>query len=187
MSRTEMHHQAGLKASSVDDSASKEDSKLSEEIREEKRSYRHKFEQMQKCRESLTQSRSDLEVIKLEVVTGYFGSGGGRSQETAKSRFSSAISRGMSHLLYFITVKIYVSSLGTKLCYLADTGSESRASGRSETFENKWEGEYCNMEEERMTTRHPDGLAFYQAQKANASQLAQNSQHIKQMLKNKRL
>ena len=77
--------------------------------------------------------------------------------------------------------------LETKLRYLADTGSDSRTFGRSETFENRWEGEYCNIDEERAAARHPDGLAFYQAQKANASQLAQNSQHIKQMLKNKRL
>ena len=95
-----MPHQVGLKASSVDDSASKEDSKLSEEIREEKRSYRNKFEQMQKCREALTQSRSNLEVIKLEIVADYSGLGGGRSQETAKSRFSSATSRGMSYVLH---------------------------------------------------------------------------------------
>lgn len=103
-----MPHQAGLKASLVEESASKEDSKLSEEIRKEKRSYRNKFEQMQKCREALTQSRSNLELMKLEIVTGYSGLGGGRSQETAKSRFSSATSRGMSHLLPFITINIYV-------------------------------------------------------------------------------
>lgn len=106
-----MPHQVGLKVSSADESASNDDSKLSEEIREEKRSYRNKFEQMQKCRESLTQSRSNLEVIKLEIVAGYSGLGGGRSQETAKSRFSTATLRGISHLLYFITVNIYVSLL----------------------------------------------------------------------------
>ena len=104
-----MLHQVGLKTSLADDSVSKEDTKLVEEIRVEKRTYRNKFEQMQKCREALAQSRSHLDAVKLEIVTASSVLGEGRSHESAQSRSFGATYSGMTFLLYPSQLWIYVS------------------------------------------------------------------------------
>lgn len=93
-----MLHQVGLK-SSFADSSSKEDSKLIEEIKEQKRSYRINFAEMQKCRDVLAQSKSYLEVIKNDSVTACSVMSEGRSQ-TARSRFSSTTTSGMRLVLH---------------------------------------------------------------------------------------
>jgi hypothetical protein len=93
-----MLHQVGLKGSFAD-SYSKEDSTLIEEIKEQKRSYRNNFAEMQKCRDVLAQSRSHLEVIKNDLVAARSVVGEGRSQ-TARSRFSSTTTSGMRHVLH---------------------------------------------------------------------------------------
>lgn len=93
-----MLHQVGLKGSFAD-SSSKEDSKLIEEIKEQKRSYRNDFAEMQKCRDVLAQSRSYLEVIKNDLVTARSAVGEGRAQ-TARSRFSSTTASGMKQILH---------------------------------------------------------------------------------------
>lgn len=93
-----MLHQVGLKGSFAG-SSSKEDSKLVEEIRKQKRSYRNNFAEIQKCRGVLAQSRSFLEVIKNDLVTARPVVVEGRTQ-TAKSRFSSSAASGMRQVLY---------------------------------------------------------------------------------------
>jgi hypothetical protein len=111
--------QVGLKGSFAD-SSSKEDSTLIEEIKEQKRSYRNNFAEMQKCRDVLAQSRSYLEVIKNDLVTARSIIGEGRAQ-TARSRFSSTTPSGMRLVLHpslyliFESLPIIVSLLFTDL------------------------------------------------------------------------
>jgi hypothetical protein len=92
-----MLHQVGLKGSFAD-SSSQEDSRLIEEIREQKRSYRNNFAEMQKCRDVLAQSRSCLEIIKNDLVNARSVVGEGRAQ-TARSHFSRTTTSGKRQVL----------------------------------------------------------------------------------------
>lgn len=81
-SRIDMLRRTGLQASETEDIVDEEEFRLMKELREAKRSYKNRFEQLQKYRMTLSQSMSSLDHVKMQLATSYYEWGGGRTTDT---------------------------------------------------------------------------------------------------------
>ena len=107
-----MLRRTGLKASETEDIVDEEEFKLMKELREAKRSYKNRFEQLQKYRVTLSQSLSSLDSVKLQLATSYYEWGGGRTpdtpyNQTGYTNFASTYP-GKKLSLHIYTVRLIV-------------------------------------------------------------------------------
>ena len=79
-SRIETLRRSGFKTHETEDIVDEEEFKLMKDLREAKRTYKNRYEQLQKYRRSLTQSIVTVDVIKAELAVAYTEWGGNNTE-----------------------------------------------------------------------------------------------------------
>lgn len=80
-SRIEMLRRSGLKPSETEDIMDEEEFKLMKDLREAKRSYKNRYEQLQKYKGSLSQANASLDLVKVELASAYSNWGPGSTNQ----------------------------------------------------------------------------------------------------------
>ena len=78
-----MLRRSGLKPSETEDIVDEEEFKLMKDLREAKRSYKNRYEQLQRYKANLAQAMTSLDLIKIELGSAFsqWGAGmGGRNR-----------------------------------------------------------------------------------------------------------
>ena len=88
-SRIETLRRSGFKTHETEDIVDEEEFKLMKDLREAKRTYKNRYEQLQKYRRSLTQSIVTVDLIKAELAVAYTEWGGNNTECSSLRSFMS--------------------------------------------------------------------------------------------------
>ena len=85
-SRIETLRRSGFKTHETEDIVDEEEFKLMKDLREAKRTYKNRYEQLQKYRRSLAQSIVSVDLIKAELAVAYTDWGGNNTEYSSLNR-----------------------------------------------------------------------------------------------------
>jgi multidrug resistance efflux pump len=165
-----MLRRSGLKASDTEDIVDEEEFKLMKELREAKRAYKNGYEQLQRCKQAISQAQMATEAAKTDFA-GAFSNWSARNGGAGGGDFG-----------------ISASPLRTTTMPMQATATAGLTGGSEHGSVDQLDDQeaFDRMEEERILASDPDSLAFFHAQKTRRAHMTQNAGTIRQMQKNKR-
>lgn len=172
-SRIELLKKSGLTVSEMEEIVDEEEFQCMKDLREAKRSYQNAFQQWQRLRSTLAESKQKVEDCKQRMARAYQQWSGGNGMlggPISRTNSAGASSNSITNNSNFLETTI---------------SPEGQGDGDDDPLDDQ--EAFDRLEMERVLAVDPDSMAYFQAQKTQRAYMTQNSGSIRQMQKNKRI